>query len=96
MSKELLKEAAEAIELLREWIAAVPKDVELPAMPGVDGDWLDDVQSRLKSSGKAEICVGKHILTDDIVLFKTRTEADEWVRQYKDGFATIKAFYDLG
>jgi hypothetical protein len=52
MSKELLKEAAEAIELLREWIAAVPKDVELPAMPGVDGDWLDTLQHQLQEAAK--------------------------------------------
>ena len=48
MSKEAMKEAAEAIAALREWIEAVPDDVQLPAMPGTSGDWLDQVESKLK------------------------------------------------
>lgn len=42
-------EALSAIRALREWIKAVPADVAaaLPAMPGVDADWLDMVEGEL-------------------------------------------------
>lgn len=51
-TKRLLADAACAIQALREWIHAVPDDVaaSLPAMPGVDGDWLDEVQAGLKAA----------------------------------------------
>ena len=35
-----LKEVAKA---MREWIDAVPDNTELPAMPGFDRDWADEV-----------------------------------------------------
>jgi hypothetical protein len=38
-NEELLKVAV----ALREWIDAVPKETVLPAMPGVDRDWVDAV-----------------------------------------------------
>lgn len=38
-----LVNALAAHHAMREWIMAVPKDVQLPAMPGIDGDWLDEV-----------------------------------------------------
>lgn len=43
------KEALSAIRALREWVRAVPDDVAaaLPAMPGMDGDWLDSVERAL-------------------------------------------------
>lgn len=43
------KDALSAIRALREWVQAVPDDVaaSLPAMPGVDGDWLDRVEAEL-------------------------------------------------
>lgn len=28
---------------LRDWVDAVPQDTVLPAMPGVDRDWVDSV-----------------------------------------------------
>jgi len=44
--QELIKKSLElsdvAIALL-EWIDAVPGDVVLPAMPGIDRDWIDNV-----------------------------------------------------
>jgi hypothetical protein len=43
----LRKDALTAIRALREWIDAAPKDTPLPAMPGVDGDWLDGVETAL-------------------------------------------------
>lgn len=49
---KLLADAEAAITALREWIQAVPADVvaTLPAMPGVDGDWLASVQADLKAA----------------------------------------------
>ena len=38
-----LKEVAFA---MREWIDAVPSDTSLPAMPGFDRDWADEVLGR--------------------------------------------------
>ena len=38
-----LKEVAVA---MREWIDAVPDDVQLPVMPGHDRDWADEILSR--------------------------------------------------
>jgi len=34
---------AEVAEMLREYIDAIPKDIELPVMPGMDRDWVDSV-----------------------------------------------------
>lgn len=47
---ELLRQCAYAIRALREHLQAIPSDVvaTLPAMPGVDGDWLDQVQDSLQ------------------------------------------------
>lgn len=51
-SKELLKDSEFAIRALREYIQALPDDVvaALPAMPGIDGDWLDALQTDLNSA----------------------------------------------
>lgn len=38
-------ELLEVTVALREYIDAIPKDIELPAMPGVDRDWVDHVIS---------------------------------------------------
>lgn len=49
-TKKLLADAAHAIAALREYIQAIPDDVvaSLPAMPGIDGDWLAEVQKNLR------------------------------------------------
>jgi hypothetical protein len=47
MSEALRKDALTAIRALREWVQAVPDDAQLPAMPGIDGDWLDEVEAAL-------------------------------------------------
>jgi hypothetical protein len=51
-SKQLLKDSELAIRALREYIQALPGEVvaALPAMPGVDGDWLDVLQADLKAA----------------------------------------------
>lgn len=50
-AKKLLVDAEYAIRSLREYIAAIPDETvaAFPAMPGIDGDWLDRVQSELKT-----------------------------------------------
>jgi hypothetical protein len=47
---KLLADSAYAIAALREYIQAIPDEVaaSLPAMPGVDGDWLTEVQENLR------------------------------------------------
>jgi hypothetical protein len=47
MMNDLRKDALTAIRALREWVQAVPDDTPLPTMPGIDGDWLDDVEAAL-------------------------------------------------
>lgn len=47
---DTLKLALEAHRALREWINAVPKDTPLPAMPGIDGDWLDEVDLKIQTA----------------------------------------------
>jgi hypothetical protein len=47
IDRKTAEEALEAHLMLREWIKAVPKEVVLPAMPGIDGDWLDEVEMNL-------------------------------------------------
>lgn len=51
-SKNLLSDSELAIRALREYIHALPDEVvaALPAMPGIDGDWLDMVQAELKKA----------------------------------------------
>ena len=48
--KEVMQQALEAHKMLRDWIKAVPQEVALPAMPGIDGDWLDEVESNLRAA----------------------------------------------
>jgi hypothetical protein len=36
-------ELAAVAEAMREWIDAVPRDIQLPAMPGFDREWADEV-----------------------------------------------------
>lgn len=38
-----MTELLQVAKALRDWIDAVPKDVVLPTMPGVDRDWVDGV-----------------------------------------------------
>lgn len=54
-SKKLLTDSEFAIRALREYIQALPDDVvaALPAMPGIDGDWLDELQADLKTANAA-------------------------------------------
>jgi hypothetical protein len=51
-SKKLLTDSEFAIRALREYIQALPDDVvaKLPAMPGIDGDWLDGLQVELNAA----------------------------------------------
>lgn len=47
---EALKMALEAHTALREWVNAVPKETPLPAMPGMDGDWLNAVEATIREA----------------------------------------------
>jgi hypothetical protein len=38
-----LSETRNVAIALRDWVDAVPQDVVLPAMPGVDRDWVDSI-----------------------------------------------------
>lgn len=49
----LLKDSLFAIQALREWVHAVPDNTPLPAMPGIDSDWLDVHESNLSRAIKA-------------------------------------------
>lgn len=53
-TQKLLADAALAIAALREYIRAIPEDVvaSLPTMPGIDGDWLAEVQENLRVATK--------------------------------------------
>jgi hypothetical protein len=42
----------EALEAAFEWIDAVPSDTQLPAMPGFDRDWTDNILA--KARGETE------------------------------------------
>jgi len=49
---ELIKRYDELLDValaMREYIDALPKDLILPAMPGFDRDWADDVIDRCKN-----------------------------------------------
>lgn len=43
MQQQKIKDLTEIAVAMREWIDAVPEDTVLPAMPGVDRDWVDSV-----------------------------------------------------
>ncbi|WP_155293360.1 hypothetical protein [Comamonas testosteroni] len=49
---QLIVDSEFAIRALREYIQALPDEVvaSLPAMPGIDGDWLDVLQANLKTA----------------------------------------------
>ena len=40
----------ELVGALREWVDAVPDDVELPTMPGHDRDWADEIIGNAKKN----------------------------------------------
>lgn len=40
----------EALELALEYIDAIPKDIVLPAMPGFDRDYVDELVQAAKDS----------------------------------------------
>lgn len=65
-TKKLLTESECAIRALREYIQALPDDVvaKLPAMPGVDGDWLDVLQANLKAATEAPTDQGQSMKTE--------------------------------
>ena len=48
MKKELIKELLKVAEYALEYIDAIPKEVELPVMPGFDRDWADGVIDDIK------------------------------------------------
>lgn len=50
--RKLLADCELAIGALREYIQALPEQMvaALPAMPGIDGDWLDVLQADLKAA----------------------------------------------
>ena len=51
---ELTSSAAEVIDALLEYIDALPKDLALPGMPGVDRDWVETVLQQLKTINKGD------------------------------------------
>ena len=50
--KTTLKNALAVIEALREYVEAISPELaaQLPAMPGIDGFWMDDTESQLKNA----------------------------------------------
>ena len=54
----VVRNALYAIRALREWIRAVPENTPLPAMPGIDSDWLDDFESALARDAIKEDAIG--------------------------------------
>ncbi len=54
--RKLLTDSEFAIVALREYIQALPDEVvaNLPAMPGIDGDWLDGLLVKLKTAAAVE------------------------------------------
>jgi hypothetical protein len=50
LPRATVQQALEAHRMLRNWIEAVPQEVVLPAMPGIDGDWLDEVEIKLRTA----------------------------------------------
>jgi hypothetical protein len=52
--RAVVQQALEAHQALREWISSVPSETVLPAMPGINGDWLDEVETSLRQLLEAE------------------------------------------
>lgn len=48
--RQLLIEALDLIRAQKEWIMAVPQDLKLPTMPGLDRDLADDLEGKLQSA----------------------------------------------
>lgn len=55
MTQQTQAEALSLIRALRAWVEAVPDDVAaaLPAMPGVDADWMDAIEAQLEAQQAA-------------------------------------------
>ena len=43
---DVVDELAQAAEAMRDWIDAVPDDLPLPTMPGIDRDIIDELIAR--------------------------------------------------
>jgi len=80
---DVMKQALEAHQALRDWIEAVPQETQLPAMPGCDGDWLDGVESALSQAiDKAEKQEPVAVVGDGFQLLWAR---HDWSRGIKVG-----------
>lgn len=66
MSELVLQQALEAHIALREWIKAVPQDTPLPTMPGVDGDWLDEVEHKLRKALTQQVEPVRHDILEKL------------------------------
>ena len=55
-----MQEALQVIQALRCYVQAIPEEVaaKLPAMPGVDADWMDTVEADLKTAISADQASG--------------------------------------
>lgn len=56
MKNIIAKELIEAAEAMREYIDALPQDIELPVMPGMNRDWVDGVIAMAKVDLDPEAC----------------------------------------
>lgn len=62
------QQVLDAFTALRDWIKSVPQETPLPAMPGMCGDWLDDVEHALRDSIQSGVRRSAHFSPTDEVL----------------------------
>lgn len=52
--RQKMSELLEVTKGYQEWVMAVPGDLALPAMPGLDGDWASNVMDAAQKALKQE------------------------------------------
>lgn len=52
MKEDLTIDLLFALKAVLEYIDAIPKDIELPAMPGIDRDWVEYLVEKAKEERK--------------------------------------------
>lgn len=83
MKKMIARELLDVAETMRDFIDAIPENVELPAMPGMNRDWVDAVISMSK------------VELDPEAYKPTEEEVEEQLREY-DGYRPLPPTDGMG
>lgn len=74
---ELTDELRTALIAVLDWVDAVPRDAQFPAMPGFDRDWIDDLLSRSNAAqpNMKDVDVWKQAVDEQLVAIESTADS---------------------